>query len=172
MTVFSACLFLAAIPLGLVFILVGLLCGRKGWPAISIGAAALCLALLVWFSRYSAEAYRSHRFMQAGLRGQPIISALAAYRRERGDYPEELQSLVPQYLSEIPSTGLLRYPEFEYRKGEKANHLAEGTYKLRIFCPIFVLNFDEFIYQPAEDYPKRICGNRVERLGRWAYVHD
>ena len=34
------------------------------------------------------------------------------------------------------------------------------------------INFDRFIYWPSEQYPNRIQGNGVERIGKWAYVHE
>jgi hypothetical protein len=34
---------------------------------------------------------------------QPVIDALAAYRAERGVYPDKLDELVPKYLAKLPA---------------------------------------------------------------------
>lgn len=46
--------------------------------------------------------------------GAPLISALRAYQRDHGRYPERLSALVPDYLPRIPTTGLAAFPKFEY----------------------------------------------------------
>jgi hypothetical protein len=43
-----------------------------------------------------------------------IISAIAAYYENVGDYPSKLQDLVPQYLEEVP-TCAYRLPDYRYR---------------------------------------------------------
>lgn len=42
-------------------------------------------------------------YQQTTRAGSPIITAMEAYKRDFGDYPEELGTLVPGYLQEIPS---------------------------------------------------------------------
>jgi hypothetical protein len=41
-----------------------------------------------------------------------------------------------------------------------------------LVIPQKALNWDVFFYWPTEDYPPRAYGGRVERIGRWAYVHE
>jgi hypothetical protein len=49
-------------------------------------------------------------------RGVPLIQAIQAYDSAKGYPPPSLQTLVPGYLSAIPSTGLEDH-EFEYMVG-------------------------------------------------------
>lgn len=39
----------------------------------------------------------------------PVLAALVAYRRDRGEYPQSLQELVPRYLKAVPFAPGLRY---------------------------------------------------------------
>jgi len=48
-----------------------------------------------------------------------------------------------------------------------------GTpFELTVHCSIGVLNWDEFVYWPLEEYPDHMMGGWVERIGGWAYVHE
>ena len=38
--------------------------------------------------------------------------------------------------------------------------------------PSGVINFDEFLFLPNQNYPERDYGGRFQRLGRWAYYHE
>ncbi|MHC5539814.1 hypothetical protein ACYOEI_16465 [Singulisphaera rosea] len=100
------------------------------------------------------------------------MQALAQYRRDKGDYPEELSLLVPRYLPQIPSTQMIGYPDWIYSKGRNDLDRKPDTYELKINCPSGIFNFDWFIYWPSENYPKRIQDNGVERIRTWAYIHE
>lgn len=50
--------------------------------------------------------------------------------------------------------------------------LVNADWELRVQCPLGMLNWDVFFYWPSEDYPERAYGGSVERIGRWAYVHE
>jgi len=218
---------------------------------------------------------RRAAFNAAGERAAPLIDALNAFTADAGRPPGGLHELVPQYIDEIPETGLMAYGPFEYQafegevtteyawydlgsRGGKpmtglwlyyfgdrddailAFELAGDTIKdartdrlpaapgkatfdseawrtlpharmamieslkksdipkmetfsevvavlgeptarepvlsapweLSIPCGLGVLNWDVFFYWPTEDYPKRTHGGSVERIGRWAYVHE
>lgn len=54
--------------------------------------------------------------------------------------------------------------------GERTVLSAE--WELRIPCSSGVLNWDIFLYRPNESYPDYIYGGYVERIGKWAYVHE
>ena len=53
-------------------------------------------------------------FEQFAARAAPLVKAIEDYQRVRGHLPEKLDRLVPDYLSQVPETGLGAYPEFEY----------------------------------------------------------
>lgn len=139
---------------------------------LSRAAAWLCLfcfgiATLGW-----ATEYRFRRFEDASRVGDRIVAALAKHREDQRHYPEELEGLTPEYLASIPGTGLIGYPTFRYRRDYHDIEHRPGEYELRINCPSGGINFDRLIYWPAEEYPPRIQGNGVSRVGRWAYVHE
>jgi len=53
-------------------------------------------------------------------RAVSIVAALEEYRTEEGTYPEELEALVPEYLTQIPHTRTIRilggFQSFMYEK--------------------------------------------------------
>lgn len=48
----------------------------------------------------------------------------------------------------------------------------ESPWELSIACSTGFLNWDVFFYWPSQQYPEHIYGGSVERMGRWAYVHE
>jgi hypothetical protein len=67
---------------------------------------------------------------------------------------------------------MIAYPEFSDSKDRNDIQTNSGSYELRIDCPSGGINFDRFIYWPSETYPDRIQDNLVERIHKWAYVHE
>ena len=127
--------------------------------------ACLCFIALWIMAVWSASLVRHRAIVRASRVGDQIVQALARYRDDNGDYPATLEKLCPDYLEQIPFTGLIGYPDFSY------SSVLPGNYELRIDCPNWAFNFDSFIYWPSEKYPDHY-GGRVERIGRWAYLHD
>ena len=118
---------------------------------------------------------RTDAFAEAGRSGAPIISALSQYHAGNGEYPEKLSALVPDYLPEIPWTGLIGYPEFYYFKANREYKNVKdypADYELGIHCGVALINFDTFFYWPSEKYPDRGRGGSIERIDNWAYVHE
>lgn len=172
LTSFSTLLFLAAFPAAFIFAAIGVSVPRHRRVMLSRAAACLCFVAL-WLAAFDlGQWYRHERFLQTGRQGEPIIAALAAYKQKTGTYPERFQTLVPDYIREIPPTGLFGYPDFRYRPIRSNNSAARNDYELYINCPEGVLDLDRFIYWPSEDYPNQLRGNPLERMGRWAYEHD
>lgn len=51
--------------------------------------------------------------------------------------------------------------------------LGTTPWELWVSCGAFpFINFDVFVYWPTEEYPDYMHGGWVERIGRWAYVHE
>lgn len=50
--------------------------------------------------------------------------------------------------------------------------LLNSNWELRVPCSLGLLNWDVFFYWPSEKYPDYVYGGGVERIGRWAYVHE
>ena len=148
--------FLFAVPASLWYAL------TRKW---SKSAACLCFIGLWLPALWWGDSLRHRAFVRASQVGDQIVQGLAQYRDDTGALPEQLDHLCPDYLNELPYTGLIAYPHFTYTK-------KPSDYELRIDCPSGGINFDTFIYWPSETYPDHIGGNRVERIGKWAYVHE
>ncbi|HXF48942.1 MAG TPA: hypothetical protein VNL73_05910 [Verrucomicrobiae bacterium] len=50
--------------------------------------------------------------------------------------------------------------------------LRDSPWELRIQCSLGIMNWDVFFYWPTEHYPEEIYGGWVEKIGKWAYVHE
>lgn len=63
-----------------------------------------------------------------------IIKALERYRNEKGEYPEKLEELVPQYLTQIPKDKskrpFFKYCDFYYCKSERIDNYFTLTFPL------------------------------------------
>ncbi len=60
----------------------------------------------------------------------PIITALEKYKDDRGLYPPSIESLVPQYIAELPRPGILGASSYEYEFPCRYPAAEEGMYKL------------------------------------------
>ncbi len=118
------------------------------------------------FRRYFRET-----FAATAERAQPLIDAIEKYHQSNGEYPPDLESLVPDLLSEIPHTDLAGYPRFEYMLPADEND-AFDDYQLMIRTPIGGINWDVFVYWPSGNYPEYFYGGGSELFGDWAYVHE
>ena len=134
--------------------------------------SCLCFIGLWILAVGSANSLRHRAFVRASQVGDRLVQAIVQYRDHKGEYPDHLDRLVPGYLEEIPYTGMIAYPEFSYRKNRNDIQTNPGSFELRIDCTSGGINFDRFIYWPSETYPDRIQDNGVERIGKWAYVHE
>lgn len=45
-------------------------------------------------------------------------------------------------------------------------------WELSVPCSLGFANWDRFFYWPTEDYPPNTGAGSIERLGRWAYLHE
>lgn len=109
-------------------------------------------------------------FEKVPARAEPLIAALEAYKMANDYYPEELDSLVPDFIEAIPDTGLAGYPRFEYqRNGTLA---VRGKYELLIRTSIGGLNWDVFYYRGVEADSGYNKGDALEPFGKWVYFHE
>lgn len=135
------------------------------------GVVLLALAVLTFANAVAAVVFGNATRM-AGMgaftrRSAPLVEAIKAYDRDHGEPPPHLDALLPDYLPEVPSTGMRAYPEYRYSvwPGKSpAWTLAVSTG--------WGLSFDEMLYFPDHDYPARGYGGVLERVGDWAYVHE
>jgi hypothetical protein len=105
-------------------------------------------------------------------RAEHLVAAIHAHERRHGTAPERLEELVPAELAALPTTGLGSSPEFHYRKADSTNRVFGDRWAIRVRPPQVMLGFDTLFYVPSETYPERGFGGGIERIGRWAYVHE
>jgi hypothetical protein len=173
--VFTVFFCLAALPTSVYFVATSIIYRNNDGELvrrISMALSCLCFIGLSILAFKSANSLRHQAFVQASRVGDRVVQAIARYRNDKSEYPDRLDRLIPGYLEEIPYTGMIAYPDFLYLKDTNDIQTKPGSYELRIDCTSGGINFDRFIYWPSETYPDRIQGNRVERIDKWAYVHE
>jgi hypothetical protein len=131
--------------------------------------SALVMVILFIPALGLATAARRYGFKLAAQRARPLVAAIARFERERGQPPESLAALVPTYLPELPR----RIPQVRLITGpETPKDFAGNAWVLRAMVPSGVINFDQFMYFPNQQYPEFGYGGGVERIADWAYVHE
>ncbi len=118
------------------------------------------------------ENIRREAFLKLAARSQPLVDAIHGYETKHGRPPDTLQSLVPEFLPQVPRTGMGAYPEYHFVAGEAAQRFANNPWALYVPTPSGGINFDQFIYFPLQNYPRRGFGGWLEPVGDWAYVHE
>jgi hypothetical protein len=116
-----------------------------------------------------ATSLRSYGFSRATQRAAPLIAAIEKYVEKEGRAPATLQALIPHYLQALP-TGL---PDLEIITGDDARKGYYGNeWVLHAVVPSGIINWDRFLYFPNQLYPEDGYGGWLERIERWAYVHE
>ena len=113
---------------------------------------------------------RMNGFQRLAIQSRPLIKAIEQFVADEGHPPSTLQDLVPKYLSKIPKTGMPAYPKYNY--STEASRWGGNPWVLYINCTSGGVNFDMFIYFPKQNYPDKGYGGSLERVGKWAYVHE
>jgi hypothetical protein len=158
------------------------------------GSLWMFLALMLAFASY--DRIRMNAFERYGKRVQPLIDSLERYRAAHGKYPKMLASCDPRSRYNLCRTGMSGYTSLRYvpkRSGSQSSDY--DSYKLILYCPIgilgpvvymtseisarssfkelgewkFILMDDRFEYWSGRDYPAKIRGGTLTRLGGWAY---
>ena len=166
---------IAAIP-ALVYYAFTAFAHRRNRPdshaRISKSLACLCFICCFILALGASNRCRHQEFVKASKVGGRIVEALAKYKIDMGEYPENLDQLIPRYLKEIPYTGMIAYPKFRYVRDYENMVPKPGEYELEIFCPRCFGNFDKFIYHPSEKYPEMLWDENLEKILGWAYLHE
>ena len=124
---------------------------------------------LMYSSRKASE-FKYRAFLEMTLRAEPLINAIEKYRADNGDFPYNIEELIPFYIPERPYTGIPIYPNYQYESASSSEGEIE-EYELKVYCS-HGMSFDSFFYWPKKEYPQRIYGGEVQRIGDWAYVHE
>ncbi|KOR27441.1 hypothetical protein TI03_06900, partial [Achromatium sp. WMS1] len=61
------------------------------------------------------DSARFTAFERLAERSKPLATAIKQYEKLKGKPPSTLDELVPQFLSNIPGTGMPAYPNYEYK---------------------------------------------------------
>ena len=131
---------------------------------------ASCVAFVVTASTITdlRQGIRDKAFENLVLRTQPLIQAIHEYERIRGAAPDTLSYLVPQYLRDIPSTGLGAYPEFDYQPVPDPTVVGGNTWMLAL--PISTSPESSLVYLPGQNY--EVLAGVKESVADWAYVYQ
>lgn len=140
--------------------------------ALALWLASLCFLPLVVGGFLFGKKIRNSAFHELANRSAPFVAAIHKYADDHGSPPESLDDLVPHYVSEIPETGIMAYPEYRYYVGETAEQYEGNPWVLRVSTPSGGINFDEFMYFPLSNYPDHGHGGSFERMNDWAYLHE
>ena len=134
----------------------------------------ISLACLIGFTAGAVigNQIRHRAFVELAERSRPLVNALQSYEAQFGHPPQTLEELVPNFIPKVPKTGLGAYPKYEYVAGDEAKRFDDNPWALYVFTPSGGINFDQFLYFPRQNYPKRGYGGWLERIGDWAYVHE
>ncbi len=114
---------------------------------------------------WARSLFPKDQFAACAERAKPLIAALDQFVADFGKAPEQLRDLVPSYLSRVPSTGLSKWPNWNY------GPVSGEPYELLVSCGS-MFGFDKFVYWPSGQYPASLYGGSTERIGAWVYVHE
>lgn len=117
---------------------------------------------------------RMAAFDDLALRSKPLVEAIQKFSEKQGAPPKSLDDLVPDYLTEIPRTGMMAYPDYRYLVDEKANYYEGNPWVLEVSTSSGGINFDRFQYFPLQNYPtgRTKYSGSFEKIRDWAYFHE
>ena len=122
-------------------------------------AGVLILLLFILYPQFSRNRKKAV-LSDLTVKSRPIISALEAYRVQKGEYPQNLDTLVPDFLEEIPevkkSIGSYAYSKIVDTRYELKIKFADGFKK---YCYM--------IYIPYETYRLPYPYYEEERIDDW-----
>ena len=115
---------------------------------------------------------RMAAFYQLAQRSESLVQAIKNYQSKYGVPPVSLEKLVPDFLPDIPKTGMGAYPEYEYKVGEEAKYFVQDAWCLMVSTPLGGLNWDVFVYCPSQDYSPCKDQGVLEKVKDWVYLHE
>ena len=147
----------------------------KQW-AFKLLIYSLFIALFSITGIQLGEMLRMHKFIQFTERSKPLIRAIKTFIRKEYRLPINLEELIPNYLSKMPSTGMAAYPDYHFKvieeeegeprwRGNAWILSVRGPLGIRI-DPDSNYKYDKFIYYPNGQYP-----NHFVRVKDWGYYY-
>ncbi len=131
-------------------------------PAAGLLSSAVICGVTV-YSIGSGVSTRTSAFEELTVRMQPVVRAIEQCQEETGTVPGTLGDLVPEYLPELPPN----IPAF-YLMDDR-NHYQGNEWTLEALVSTGMLNFDTFVYLPAQNYS---AFARYEQVGDWGYFYE
>lgn len=172
---FGNFLFFISLPLVALLVLLAVLRRGKYRRWTIVAACLLCIALLGYVDPTQVLYQKQEEARIAGLHrvaatSQPLIAAIEQYQSEHGEPPAKLEELVPAYLSDIPTTGILISPTFHY----STHHAQDNTkvWEMSVGCPRGVIDFSRYRYQNPQSLELQQHPAVVARDGNWTYEQD
>jgi hypothetical protein len=105
----------------------------------------------LYFAIRSAE----HMAMKKVGEGQPIVKAIEAFRSSRGELPEALQQLTPEFIQDLPRG-------WNYWRFSAARDGPEDDFRLYTWVPACGVDYwssDGWVIQAKETEPKELGRN-------------
>ncbi|MES2459571.1 MAG: hypothetical protein V4671_03250 [Armatimonadota bacterium] len=155
-----------------VTILLFLIRRKRELAALSLGIWMMSWASFAAIPISNLWASRRAALVRIAENAKPVTTALEMYRLNHGSYPKSLQELVPAYLPSHPRPDALGCPVYYYQLPGTSSQATFDGYELKLKTPNGGVNWDCFVFWPEKNYPRRMYGGSVERIGDWAYVHE
>jgi hypothetical protein len=142
---------------------------RAGGHAIAIGTISLVILLATGDLTDRAWTHGIERAVQ---RSRAVTDAIERFERERGGPPKQLADLVPDYLDQVPHTGMARYPAYEYLHPATRGWPTEfdDAWALWIPTDTFPLTPSGLYFVPSKRYPRPTYDREVKQIGDWALI--
>ncbi len=138
---------------------------RRSWFPLGIGGIAF-LGLLVGavLSIGLYQALEGVALKLACDRSAILTQAIESYDRGYNRPPERLSELVPEFLVDVPSTGMAAHPSYRY--GADSGPCSKAS----LWHLSVSVGADDLIYCPGQDYEKLLhdASFEVSRIGTWA----
>lgn len=125
-------------------------------------------------------------------RSHTLIEAIEKYKNETGEYPPDLKILIPNYIEELPKTGIKPFefglplpvpmsgkePEYwylRYKEQDALKNPVENGYRLLVIADPFTFIDDEnlwkcLLYRSSKKYPDLRLEKLQYMIGDWAVV--
>lgn len=143
----------------------------RGW-ALTVLLSSLTFLLVIPAGVKIGFAIRHDGFVRLAQRSRPLVSAIRQFEAKYGKPPADLQSLVPEFLPEVPGTGIGAYPDYEYTVVSEPGDFEGNPWALTVRTSSGLMNWDIFLYLPNQNYQKTGYSGLLERIEDWAYVHE
>jgi hypothetical protein len=144
----------------------------------SIGLTCIASSAALFFGMLAGgslgQIVRMHALAQLADRSKPLIMAIKNYEQKFGHPPDSLDALVPEFISEIPATGIGSTPEYHYMRQTNDISFGKNPWSLEVFHAANPLAWDTFIYLPRQNYSElsHQYEGQIRKIGDWAYWYQ